>query len=396
MEQCTMSARPTDIVDAVKEMGKAHEAFTENYKGAFESLRERVETLECNGAGPGKVAADTRQGMEHKSRFTAWLRKPHDSATKQALGDFESHVPEIKALSVGSSADGGYAVPEELLRNVEKFELKLSPVRNLVNVVPVGSSDFRALIDIGGTTSGWVGESDSRTATNTPQLREIVPTQGELYAYPQASNWSLDDIFFNVENWLTESVADAFSKAEGIAVLSGNGTNKPTGMTNTAPVSTADDAVSPRAAAAYQYILSGDNSPAAIDGDSLFDLVYAVNSAYRANGTFVMNSATAGAVRKLKDSGTGAYVWQPGLVAGQPNLLCGYPVQIWEDMPDIAGGALPIAFGDFRRGYMLVDRQQMRVTVDPYTSAGFTKFYVRRRLGGIPANNNAVKFLKCL
>src|SRR5262249_28390580 len=183
--------------------------------------------------------------------------------------------------------------------------------------------------------------------------------------------------------------------AEGTAVISGSGSNQLTGMTHTAPVSTSDDA-GPRAAAAYQYVLGHDNSPAAIDADSLIDLFYTVNSRYRINGTFVMHCTTAGAIRKLKDGITGAYVWQPGLSQGQPDRLLGYPVAIWEQMADVAGGALPVAFGDFRRAYTLCDRTPLRITVDPYTSVGYIKYYVRRRVGGIVANNDAVKFLKLL
>jgi HK97 family phage major capsid protein len=276
------------------------------------------------------------------------------------------------------------------------LQLKYSPVRDLIKVVPVGTSDYKELVDIGGTTAGWVGESDSRTATNTGQLREVAPTHGELYAYPQASEWSLDDIFFNVDAWISDSVARAFAVAEGLAVISGNGTNKPTGMTNTPPVSTADDASPKRAAAAYQYVLSGDNSPAAIDGDSLIDAQYTLNSSYRANANWVMNSNTMGAVRKLKASGTGEYIWQPSLQAGQPDLLLGKPVRAWEQMADVGGGNLPVAFGDFRQGYLLTERVGLRITRDNVTNVGFVRFYVRKRVGGKPLNNDAVKWLKCL
>lgn len=352
--------------------------------------RERIEELESKRNAPGRSAAEKIKD-EYKTTFIDWVRSRAQSR------EHEGKLLDLakKDITIGTSAAGGYAVPEEISREIDKLERKFSPVRDLVKVVEVGTSDYKELISIRGATSGWVGETGSRTATNTPQLREVVPTHGELYAYPQVSEWSLDDIFFNVEQWLTMELAEEFAYQEGVAVISGNGTSKPTGMTNTAPVATADDASPKRAAAAYQYILSGDNSPAAIDGDALIDLVYALNSRYRANATFVMNSATAGAVRKLKDT-TNQYLWQPSLQAGEPDRLLGYAHRTWEQMADIAGGALPIAFGDFRRGYTLANRVGLRITRDDVTNVGHVRFYVRRREGGIVTNNDAIKFLKCL
>lgn len=354
-------------------------------------LRERLEEVESRKSAPGKTARDVLAD-EYKSAFTDWIRaKGNSSSLEQKLDGLMK-----KDVTVASSAGGGYAVPEQIATDISLLQLKYSPVRDLIKVVPVGTSDYKELVDIGGTTAGWVGESDSRTATNTGQLREVAPTHGELYAYPQASEWSLDDIFFNVDAWISDSVARAFAVAEGLAVISGNGTNKPTGMLNTAPVATADDASPKRAAAAYQYVLSGDNSPAAIDGDSLIDAQYTLNSSYRANANWVMNSNTMGAVRKLKASGTGEYIWQPSLQAGQPDLLLGKPVRAWEQMSDVGGGNLPVAFGDFRQGYLLTERVGLRITRDNVTNVGFVRFYVRKRVGGKPLNNDAVKWLKCL
>lgn len=163
-------------------------------------------------------------------------------------------------------------------------------------------------------------------------------------------------------------------------------------MINTTPVTTADSASPVRAAAAFQYIAS-TASPFAVTADSLIDLVYTLNSAYRANGTFVMNSATTGAIRKLKDT-TNQYLWQPSLIAGQPPTLHGYSVETWESMDDIGSAKFPVAFGDWRRAYMIVDRTDLRITRDDVTAPGFVKFYVRRREGGIVLNNDAAKFIR--
>lgn len=352
--------------------------------------RERLEDLESRAKAPGKTQAE-KISVERKEVFFNWIRhKGNSPMIEQKLHDLER-----KDVTIASSAGGGYAVPEEISREIGLLQEKFSPVRRLVKVVQVGTSDYKELIDINGATAGWVGESDSRSATDTPQLRERAPTHGELYAYPQVSEWSLDDIFFNVEMWLTDAVARAFAVAEATAVISGNGTNKPTGMLNTSPVTTADDATVKRAAAAYQYVSSADNSPAAVDADSLIDLTYTLNSAYRANAYFVMNSTTTGAVRKLKDT-TNQYLWQPSLQANQPDRLLGYPVETWEQMQDVGGGNFPVAFGDFRQGYLLAERTGLRITRDNVTNVGFIRFYVRRRMGGCVLNNDAIKFLLCL
>jgi len=379
------------IALAMTQQGDAIDAFIKRNEGTFHDLISRVEEIEAKGSGPGKTA-QTREGMEHKNLFENWLRKPNDNATKNALGDFES-----KNVNIGTDAAGGFAVPEEIAREIERLELKFSPVRRLVRVMQTGSGDFKHLVNIGGTTSGWVSETGSRSETVTPSLRQITPTFGELYAYPQTTEWALDDVFFNVGNWLAEEVAQEFAKAEGAAVLTGDGSDKPTGLLNTTPVVTDDDASPLRAAAAYEFLPSLTlTSPAVAEimPDELITLVYAVNSAYRANGTWIMNSSTGAAIRKLKDS-NGAYLWQPSLIGGQPDRLLGYPVEFWEDMADTATNAFPVGFGDFRRGYLLVDRTQIRITVDAnVTSPGKIKYFVRRRVGGMPLNNNAVKFLR--
>ncbi len=363
-----------------------------NWETEMKLFRERVEELESRASTPGKTAIE-RGRDEHKEAFINWLR--HKAAFAQDEQDLlraERKLMEAKDITVGSNAGGGYALPKEISNQIEQFELKFSPVRRLVKVVQVGTTDYHELLNLRGTTSGWVGETGTRSASNTPQLRDIVPTFGELYAYPQVSEWSLDDLQFNVENWLSMNVADEFAYQEGVAVISGNGTNKPTGMTNTTPVTSTDAASPVRAAAAYQYIASVA-SPFAVTADSLIDVVYALNSAYRNGSVYVMNSATIGAVRKLKDT-TNQYLWQPSVQAGQPNLLNGYPVETWESLSDIGSAVFPAAFGNFQRGYVLADKVGMRITRDNVTNPGYIRFYVRRRTGGIVLNNDAIKFIR--
>ena len=202
------------IKEAIDRQGVAFDAFRKNQNerldqisGDTAALRDRVEELESRRNSPGKTGTEVKAAREHSQLFTDWIRKPHDGGRKQALGDFQS-----KALSIGINADGGFAVPEEIAVDVEKLMIKLSPVRDLIPAQRTSTGDFKKLVTIGGASAGWVGESDSRSATETPQLRERVPTWGELYAYPQTTEWLLDDAFFNVRDWLTAEIAEQFAQ----------------------------------------------------------------------------------------------------------------------------------------------------------------------------------------
>jgi HK97 family phage major capsid protein len=355
-------------------------------------LRDRVEELEAKGMNPGKTPQQ-KAVDEYAKHFNDWIRARGQAPEAEAKMTEISRKAqaEFKDITIGTGSAGGFGVPEEISREIEKHELKFSPVRSLVKVVRAGTSDYKELLSINGATSGWVGETGSRTATATPTLREITPTHGELYAYPQVSEWSLDDIFFNVDAWLSEMVGESFAVAEATSVITGNGTNQMTGMLNSAPTAVTDEAAS-RAAAVYEFIANVDAGLALLP-DRLIDTQYKLNSAYQMGAVWTMNSTTAGVVRKLKDT-TNQYLWQPSMIVGQPDTLLGKPVSIWEQMATIANNAHPIAYGNFRRGYVIADRVGLRITRDAVTNIGYVRFYVRRRQGGIVLNNNAIKFIK--
>jgi HK97 family phage major capsid protein len=301
---------------------------------------------------------------------------------------------------VGQNLHGGFAVPEEISREVDKLLLKSSEIVANVKSVNVSTPDYKELISINGMTYDWSAETGTRSAKANPTLRECAVTHGELYSYVSASNWSLQDIFFNVESWLVENLVEGFAKGLDAAIFNGNGSSRPTGMTNTA-VSSSDDYASPmRSAAAYQYsfIPTAGSSPfttAGLTADSIINLVYKLNPRYRGGAKFAANTVTQGHIRKLKGSDNN-YLWQPGLQQGQPDRLMGYEVFTWEDLgAPTTANALPVAFGDFKKAYSLALIQGMQIVRDQVTVPGYTKFYVSRRFGGIPTNNDAVKFLKC-
>ena len=299
---------------------------------------------------------------------------------------------ETKALVTVTDVDGGYAVPEEIDAAIDRQLASISPIRRIANVVKVGSAGYRKLVTIGGTPSGWVSEIAARPETETPDFVEIAPPMGELYANPAASQTMLDDAAFDVEGWLAGEIAAEFAKAEGTAFVNGSGVNRPRGFLSGA-TSTAADATRPFGS--VQFITSGAAGAfaAANPQDRLIDLVQALRPPYRQGAVFVMNSSTAARIRKFKTS-DGAFLWSPGLVAEQADTLLGYPLVEAEDMPDVAADSLSIAFGNFKAGYLITERQETTILRDPYTHKPFVHFYATKRVGGQVANSEAIKLMK--
>ena len=299
---------------------------------------------------------------------------------------------ELKAMVGTSDAAGGYAVPEEIDAQIDRTLKAISPIRAIANVVKVGSAGYRKLVTAGGTPSGWVAEDATRPETDTPSFVEIAPPFGELYANPAASQAMLDDAAFDVEAWLAQEIATEFARAEGAAFVNGSGSNRPKGFLS-APVSSAVDGV--RQFGTLQFINSGAAGAfqAVSPQDRLIDLVQALRPPYRQGAVFVMNSATAARIRKFKTS-DGAFLWQPGLTAGQPDTLLGYPLVEAEDMPDIAADSLSIAFGNFKAGYLIAERTETQILRDPFTHKPFVHFYATKRVGGQVSNSEAIKLMR--
>jgi len=300
-------------------------------------------------------------------------------------------VHEIKSISGTTPGDGGYAVPRQIDAMIARELTDISPIRAIAQVVQTGTAGYRKLISTGGTASGWASEIGERDETDTPTFAEIAPPTGDLYANPAASQSMLDDAAFDLESWLASEIAMEFARAEGAAFVNGSGTNQPKGFLKQATSALGDGA---RAFGSVQYIGTGSATGLGDDPDlTLIDLVHTLKAGHRQGAAFVMNSATLAEVRKLKTV-DGAFLWQPGLVEGQPDRLLGYPVVEAEDMPDIAGGAYPIAFGNFRHGYLIAERSATQVLRDPFSNKPFVHFYATKRIGGQVLDSAAIKLLR--
>ncbi|WP_420567847.1 phage major capsid protein [Thalassovita sp.] len=370
----------------VTDLDEKRQKMETEYLAELKEAKELAEeaSLKAGRRGSGTDEVPNEDQIAHKSAFVDFIRGHGTADLKHAADEAEK-----KALGSATGSGSGVAVPTVIAQDIQTKTNDDSVMAGLVKVVRVGTSDYKEIVDKGGLGFGWVGAGDARAATGKPDVYEVEPAMGTVYAYPEAQEEQLDDVFFDIENWLVDSARTSFANARDVAVIAGDGTKKPLGMLGTAPVATADGA---RADKVFQFLASG-NAGTIGDADKLVELVYLTKAQYRANGRFLMNSLTTSKVRTMKD-GDGRFLWADGLAVGQPATLLGYAVSTAEAMPGIAANATPIAFGDFRKAYTLVERHDLRVTRDEITKPGFVKWHIRQRLGGAPTNDDAVKFLK--
>jgi HK97 family phage major capsid protein len=298
---------------------------------------------------------------------------------------------EVKSISGTVPGEGGYAVPQEIDAAIARELTEISPIRRIAQVVQTGSAGYRKLVTTGGAASGWVSETAGRPETDTPEFSEIAPPTGELYANPAASQAMLDAAAFDLESWLASEIAMEFARAEGAAFVGGSGVDQPSGFLSV-PTSPAGDGARPFGT--LQHI--GSNDPVGFGPEIelvLIDLVHSLKAGYRQGASWVMNSATLAQIRKLKTA-DGAFLWQPALAEGQPDRLLGYPVAEAEDMPDVSGGLFPVAFGNFKAGYLIAERRATTILRDPFTNKPFVHFYATRRVGGQVLDSAAIKLMK--
>jgi HK97 family phage major capsid protein len=359
--------------------------FQGEVKTALQQQEERLTMLDRKTMNYGRPAlsAAAEVDVPHKKAFDAYLRSGDDDGLRG--------LPlEGKAMSTAVAADGGYLIDPQTADTIRSMLVSTASIRAIANVVNVEASSFDVLIDRSEVGSGWATETGAVTETATPQIDRISIRLHELSAMPKASQRLLDDSAFDVEGWLAGKIATRFIRAESAAFVSGDGVDKPKGFL--LPPKVANGTWS---WGNIGYVPSGaaGDFPSANAADCIVNLVYALSAEYRANATFVMNSKTAGAVRKMKDA-DGRFMWSDGLALAEPARLMGYPVLICEDMPDIAANAFAIAFGDFRSGYTIAERPDVRVLRDPFSAKPHVLFYATKRVGGDVSDYAAIKLMR--
>jgi len=331
-------------------------------------------------AGRPALARAAETEAPHQKAFEAYVRSGDDDGLRGLQ-------LEGKALSTAVAGDGGYLLDPQTADMVRSVLRSTASIRAVANVVNVEATSYDVLIDTTDIGAGWATQTGATTETGTPTIDRIVIPLHELSALPKASQRLLDDAAFDIEGWLAGRIADKFARAEAAAFIIGDGVDKPKGfLTHPVVVNTAWvwDSLG--------YVPTGA-AGAFAGADALVDLVYALGAQYRANGSFVMNSRTAGVIRKMKDA-DGRFLWSDGLAAREPARLLGYPVLIAEDMPNIAANTYAVAFGDFGSGYTIAERPDLRILRDPFSAKPHVLFYATKRVGGDVSDFAAIKLLK--
>jgi HK97 family phage major capsid protein len=321
------------------------------------------------------------EASEHKAAFEAYVRSGEMTGLKRL---------EAKAVSTVTSPDSGYLVPPETEAEIGRRLAIVSPIRSIAGIRTVSSNVYRKPFSTTGFETGWVGETDARPETDSPTLVELEYPVAELYAMPAATQTLLEDTAIDIDQWIAGEVEMAFATQEGAAFVNGDADKKPKGFLDYTTV-----AETSWAWGSIGYLVTGVSADwaAADESDVLVDIVYALKAGYRQNAHWVMNRKTQGAIRKLKDD-AGNYIWSPPATAQGRATIMNFPVAEAEDMPDIGANSLSIAFGDFSRGYLIVDRLGVRVLRDPYSSKPYVLFYTTKRVGGGVQDFDAIKLIK--
>lgn len=350
---------------------------------AIERHQRIVDDLALKSARPqlGREGTEMPDNREHKAAFDAYVRRGSDAGF---------HALEAKSLSGSTPAEGGHLIPRETEAAVNRALRNLSPIRAIADVRQVSGAVLQKPFAVGDMATGWVAETAARPQTSAPSLSSLSFPTMELYAMPAATQSLLDDSAVDIDAWIADEVRAAFAVQEGQAFVTGDGVNRPRGFLR---FPTVQNGAWSWGNIGFMTTGVAGAFPAAHPTDRLIDLTFTLKASYRANARFVMNRATLSTIRKFKDT-TGQYIWQPAPRPGESSSLLGYPITECEDMPGVGADAFAIAFGDFQRGYLVVDRIGIRILRDPYSAKPYVLFYTTKRVGGGVQDFDAIKLLR--
>ena len=381
-----VSTAQTDALIETKATVEAVEAVKADADAQIKNLNEKMEALEAKAARPDLSTQSIKESntMDNKDMLATFARKGVEGLRAKAAD-----------VQISVDAQGGFALPTEVASNIIQLQHESSPIRGLVGGISTSTTDYSQLVSVGGSASGWVGETSARPNTGSPELNKISAVFGEVYASPKAYQHVLEDAFFNVESWLAGEVAREFSEQENVAFLNGNGVNKPVGILNgldTSAAYVAGDAT--RDFGKYQVIKSGQASSLGATSDAVINLLRSVvlntKTGYLGNAKWMMSRATHNVLVDLKTT-DGEYFLQRDITEAAAGRIFGYEIVINEDMAEIGAGNMPIVFGDFAAGYQVVDRVGVSMLRDPYSAHGAISFYTRKRVGSMLLNTEALK-----
>lgn len=338
-------------------------------------------------------AAARAQGRERPAEIDAAGYEAYRVGVYDVLrtGGRNNSVDVRNMIQIGSDPDGGYLCPPEVDQAIDRVLQQLGALRQAATVRPIGGASYKKYMTTSGAGfGGWGNERTTPSETATQQLAELLFTPHNMWAEPRTTSDVLEDAFLDIEQWLADEVGITFYEQESSAFITGDGVTKPRGLLSYPIVANASYAWGK-----VGYTASGGASDFAASNpsDNLIDLVHSLRRQYRGNASWIMNDLTLSKIRKFKD-GFNNYLWVPGLQNGMVGTLLGYPVLTDDFMPDVAANAYPVAFGDFKRAYLIVDRRGTTVLRDPFTAKPQIKFYTTRRVGGGVQNFEAFKVMK--
>ena len=354
----------------------------EKMTAEMDKLEKQIEEMKTAMNRKGNGAFETKETdektAEYKAAYNKYMRKGIEMPS-------EIREWAKKEMSVDSDEDGGFFVTPEMSSEVTKKVFESSPVRQLASVQQISSDSLEMLYDGDEVGSGWVGETATRAVTDSAQIKKIVIPVHELYAMPKATQKLLDDANVNLEAWLASKVTEKFARDEATAFINGSGFNQPKGIKAYANTSEGYN----------QVQVTRTALATALDGNDYIGVQNSLKEAYQMNATWLINRVMVGNIRKLKDTTSGQYIWQPGLTAGQPSSLLGKPVMFATDLDStLAIDKYNAIYGDFKAGYQIVDRIGIRVVRDPYTAKPYVLFYTTKRVGGGLKDGDALKILQ--
>lgn len=374
-----------EMTDKVNELASSWEQFKE-------INNRKDKEVACNKSADPLTLSQLERQQEHLNRLEAMIQRPGAFETKEADTEHKSALNsylrsgderalrslEKRALSTIADSDGGFFITRGGIDRVVEGINQYSPMRSLAALTTISGDALEVIEDFDEAYAGWTQETEARPDTKTPQLSKKIIQVHELYAQPKATQKLIDDSSIDVEDWLTGKLTDAFTRLENASFINGDGTGKPTGL-----LSYGNNII--------EQINSEDKG---VTAAALIKLYYSLKEHFAVKAKFLMNRATIQACRMLKDETSGHYLWQPALEAGSPATLFGCEVVQCAEMPTPDSGSTPIAFGDFKSGYQIVDRQGISILRDPFTDKPFVKFYATKRVGGGVLNGQAIKLLR--
>jgi HK97 family phage major capsid protein len=371
------------IIDIQEKEVKAVGDASQETKQTLDRMNDRLSGIETAMARPrlGNPLSDREtHAQEAKDAFIAALAKGYGALSPEQKSMVQIASPgEVKVLQQVDETGGGYLAPLDFVQDIIKQIILYSPIRDIATVRQTQNKSILFPTRTATFAASWVSEQASRAETAGLKYGQEEIMSHEMYALVLITYADMEDAYFDMSQQIQMECAEQFAVTEGAAFVNGNGVGKPEGLLTNASVPT---------------VVSGQ--AAIIAADTIINAAYSLKSAYAKNATWIMNRATLGAIRVLKDT-YGQYLWQPGLASDIPNTILDHPYMETPDMPAIAASSYPIMFGDFKRAYVIVDRVSMVMTrlTERYADLGQIGFIARKRVGGQVVLPEAILKYEC-